>query len=417
MTMAISDERTSIWLDCDTGHDDAFAILLAVYNARANILGISTVHGNASVEHTTHNSLAVLEAMGALHVPVHKGRDKPLRRDPSFAPGIHGESGLDGVTLLPKELSASPLSESLTDVANTILEEPPNTVHIVATGPLTNIAILFSWSAELAIHIAGLHIMGGAVGGGFTDAPLGKVKGQGERFGNHSPWAEFNIYADPEAARVIFNNQRLAGKTTLVPLDLTHLVRGTTKVQHHLFGASKEIENRDRRRKLSAVRRLFQQILNFFASTYSAQFGIHDGPPLHDPIAVWSALQPDLLYDSGERYEIDVVVQEGSYDPVQNAQNNVGQTIIRPSQSGKGVRVPRGLDLDRFWIAIDEAMRTAETTVGTDGLFDSPMMGSPSVKPPAKRATSEEKETQKASLNAWRSNRQEQLRNGDSPGL
>ena len=419
--MAITDERTSIWLDCDTGHDDAFAILLAAYNAKANLLGVSTVHGNASVEHTTHNSLAVLEAIGATHVPVIKGRERPLRRDPSFAPDIHGESGLDGVTLLPSKPSASPLSESLTDVVNTILDEPPNTVHIVATGPLTNIAILFSWSAELAMHIAGLHIMGGAVGGGFTDAPMGKVEGQGERFGNWSPWAEFNIYADPEAARTVFNNKRLADKTTLIPLDLTHLVRGTSKVQQQLFGGNKMFEQSDRKRNLSSVRSLFQETLNFFASTYKAQFGIEDGPPLHDPLAVWSALQPRKFEDRhAERWEVEIVIQPGPYDLERNSQNHVGQTKIKPSRTGSGVRIPRSLDLDTFWLTIDEALRAAESMVGVNG---QPVSGSGLSTPstmspkPASATDDEEREKRKASLNAWRNSRRERLENGEMPAI
>ncbi|KAL9085015.1 MAG: hypothetical protein Q9159_004920 [Coniocarpon cinnabarinum] len=417
MATEAGDERTPIWLDCDTGHDDAFAILLAAYHPKADLLGISTVHGNASIQHTTHNSLAVLEAIGASHVPVYQGRERPLRREASFAPGIHGESGLDGVTLLPSEPAASPLSDSLTEVANTILEQPPSSVHIIATGPLTNIAILFSWSAELAMHIAGLHIMGGAIGANFTDAPMGKVEGEGERFGNHSPWAEFNIYADPEAARAIFNNKRLAEKTTLIPLDLTHLVRGTAKVQNLLFDSHRKLVHAEQKRKLSVVRSLFREVLNFFASTYKAQFGIEDGPPLHDPLAVWSALEAEQFHDTHvERWDVDVIVEQGPYDPVTDPTNHVGQTTIKQSPTADGVRIPRSLDIDLFWSSINDALQKAEETIGGEGLsIASSHSASPAAGSPNPASSAEEKEKRKASLNTWRKSRLEQLENGQMP--
>ena len=424
MNNDVFNSQMSIWLDCDTGHDDAFAILLAVYHTKANLIGISTTHGNASIEHTTHNTLAVLEAIGATHVPVIKGRDRPIRRDPSFAPDIHGESGLDGVTLLPQHPQIAPLSDSLTDAVNTILERPPNTVHIVATGPLTNIAILFSWSPELAMHIASLSIMGGAIGGGFTDAPLGEVEGEGVRFGNHSPWAEFNIYADPEAARTVFRNQTLARKTTLIPLDLTHLVRGTQEVQSRLFGFQRRVEFTDKKRRLSSVRSLMQEVLNFFATTYKSQFGIEDGPPLHDPLAVWVVLEPERWGDGGgERWDVDVVVEPGHYHPENNPKNHVGQTIIRPSANGLGVRIPRIVDINLFWNRIDDALKSAENRVESfelingDNAPNTPLGSSPSPAPsPCVNMLSDvEREKRKASLNTWRVTAQERMRQSDMP--
>lgn len=425
--MNIASGQTSIWLDCDTGHDDAFAILLAAYHSKANLIGISTTHGNASIENTTHNTLAVLEAIDATHVPVIKGRDRPLRRDPSFAPNIHGESGLDGVTLLPEHPQASPLSDSLTDAVNTILERPPNTVHIVATGPLTNIAILFSWSQELAMHIASLSIMGGALGGGFTDAPLGRVEGEGERFGNHTPWAEFNIYADPEAARTVFRNQTLAEKTTLIPLDLTHLVRGTREVQSRLFGCHRQVDYVDKTRKLSSVRSLMQEIMNFFAATYEAQFGLIDGPPLHDPLAVWVVLEPERWGDGGgERWDVDVVVEAGHYHPHKNPDSHVGQIVVKPSDTGSGVRIPRIMDIGLFWSRIDEALRAAEIRADRSGMITvnnifgspsglSPSPGSPTPSPRLNTLSAADREKRKASLNTWRVTAQERMRNSDMP--
>ena len=414
--------RTSIWLDCDTGHDDAYAVLLAAYHSKANLIGISTTHGNSNVDNTTHNTLAVLEAIGAPHVPVIKGRDKPLRRDPCHAPEIHGESGLGGVTLLPRHPKATPQTESLTDVVNTILEQPPGTVHIVAVGPLTNIAILFSWSPELALHIASLSVMGGAVGRGFTGAPMGEVEGQGPRFGNMSPWAEFNIYADPEAAKSIFKNRTLAEKTTLIPLDLTHLVRGTPSVQRLLFGENKKIEYVDNQRKLSTVRSLMQEVLNFFAATYKAELNINDGPPLHDPLAILAVLEPERFVDNnGERWDVDVVVEPGLYDPQRNPGNHVGQTVVTPSSSQRGVRIPRDLDIGLFWRRIDDALHLAELRADQDKInsvgtaFGVPPNHSATSSPRRNDSSPGELDQRIASLNTWRVTAQEQNRNSEMP--
>ena len=422
--MSDAGNQASVWLDCDTGHDDAFAILLAAYHSRINLLGVSTTHGNAPVENTTHNTLAVLDAMGASDIPVIRGRDKPLRRDPSFAADIHGETGLDGVTLLPKQPSNKLHSESLDDVANTILEQPPNTVHLVATGPLTNIAILLKWAEELTMHIASLNIMGGAIGNRFTDAPLGMVEGEGPRFGNWSPWAEFNIYADPEAAKWVFRNRTLAEKTTLIPLDVTHLVRGTDPVQSMLFGPWKHVLHNDKKRKLSSVRSLMQEILNFFASTYDKQFGISDGPPLHDPLAVFAVIEPDKFDDEdGQRWDVDIVIESGNYHPKKNPDNHVGQTIIRRSANKRGVRIPRGVDIDWFWRTIDEVLQTAETRIDCSGpiVADNNLLGfSKNEKSPSPRLsglTSDERAKRKASLNTWRVTAQERMRNVEMPQI
>lgn len=364
--MASLPDQVPIWLDCDTGHDDAYAILLAAYHPNSRLLGISTVHGNAPLSHTTNNTLSVLEAIGAQHVTVVKGKHGPIERHPSFAPDIHGASGLDGVTLL-REPHISPSQDTVEDVVQNLLSEPAGTVHLVATGPLTNIAGMLLSDPRLADHLAGLSIMGGAVGSHFTDAPLGSVEGQGERFGNWSPWAEFNIYADPDAAKVVFSNQTLAAKTTLIPLDLTHQVRGVQSVQDLLFGKAKwESSRPGAEAELPILRRLFQEVLTYFSSTYASHFAITDGPPLHDPLAVWAALHPAEFNDgNSERWTVTVDVTPGKYHMTQDPQNHRGQTVIQPSNSGQGVRIPRSLNIPRFWAAIDEALSTAAKANGS----------------------------------------------------
>ena len=173
---------------------DAYALLLSAHDPRVELLGVSTVHGNAALDQTTFNTRAILEAIGRRDVKVYSGAAKPIVRDAVHAADIHGESGLDGVTLLPQ-----PAEPAATDVDHleamyrALIATPPNTAWLVSTGTLTNIGLLFQKYTDLAAHIKGLSIMGGAVGNSFTDAPMGKVKGEGERFGNWTAYAEFNV--------------------------------------------------------------------------------------------------------------------------------------------------------------------------------------------------------------------------------
>ncbi|KAL8808601.1 MAG: hypothetical protein Q9200_004204 [Gallowayella weberi] len=236
-----NDTPNPLWLDCDPGkiiHNgsvDAFAILLAAHDPYIKLLGVSTVHGNASLARTTENAGSILTALGAQSIPYYAGAAKPFCRNAVHAPSIHGKTGLDGTDLLP-EASIGPVENgnAILAMREALGAEPAGKPWIVATGALTNVALLFATFPEVAGHIRGLSIMGGAIGNGYSDAPLGQLRGEGHRFGNHTPWAEFNIYCDPEAAQSIFSNAILTPKTTLIPLDLTHQVLATEAVQSKL---------------------------------------------------------------------------------------------------------------------------------------------------------------------------------------
>ena len=367
---------------------DAFAILLAAYHPDANLLGLSTVHGNAPVTETTPNTLAVLQAIGRSSVPVVQGNDRPLavlqaigrssvpvvqgndrplEREPSFAAEIHGESGLGlhDPSLLPKAEDRA--THNMQYAVDTLLAQPPESAWIVSTGPLTNVAYLTELEPRLVDHIRGLSVMGGAVGGDFTDAPSANLEGHGKTTGNWTPHAEFNIYADPEAARKVFSNQVLSQKTTLITLDLTHQVRGTVDVRKQLFG---EHHHREGQEGLSKLRRLMREILMYFASTYEKQQKITDGPPLHDPLAAWAAICPGSFGkkadsvnlvppDHSERWHVDIPIEPSEGDIRSDPDNHTGQTVLRRAGS-LGVRVPRSVDIPRFWNEIDEALRKAE---------------------------------------------------------
>ncbi|KAI0482355.1 Inosine/uridine-preferring nucleoside hydrolase domain-containing protein [Xylariaceae sp. FL0804] len=216
--------------------------------------------------------------------------------------------------------------------------------------------------------------MGGSVGGGFTPAPMGRV-GDRERVGNYTQWAEFNVLIDPEAAAGLFADPVLAAKITLAPLDLTHLVLATRDVQDLLLhgpgGGGGEPK--------SKLRQMLVELLNFFAGTYRDMFGIVEGPPLHDPLAVAALLAgteheiPFYDFDPKdpagpgrrERFEVRVVTEGSLEDAIAGAQT--GRTVVRLLEPGReGVRIPRGVDIDMFWRVIEECCSRADEANSKD---------------------------------------------------
>ncbi|KAF3055736.1 Uridine nucleosidase [Daldinia childiae] len=377
-------EPVPLWLDCDPGHDDVFAILLAAYHPGIRLLGLSTVHGNAPLDNTTNNARSALAAIGKHHdVRVYPGAARALQRPPVHAVDIHGETGLDGTDLLPPpppmpaaQQAEGPVS-AVDAMAQALRGCAPGTAWIAATGALTNVAELFAAHPDLVARIKGLTIMGGSVGGGFTPAVMGVVDGV-PRVGNYTQWAEFNVLIDPEAAAALFKDPVLATKITLVPLDLTHLVLATKDVQDVLlYGSASEDGDgagvREGRGK-SDLRVMLLELLNFFAGTYREVFGIIEGPPLHDPLAVAAVLEgteyeiPFYDYDPKspegpnrrERFAVEVVT-EGTLEDARERGAQTGRTIATLLPPGsEGVRIPRGLDIPLFWKVIEECCERAD---------------------------------------------------------
>ncbi|KAH9909352.1 inosine-uridine preferring nucleoside hydrolase [Xylariomycetidae sp. FL2044] len=393
-------EPVPVWLDCDPGHDDTFAILLAAHHPGIRLLGISTVHGNASLDKTTQNALSILAALGRhRETRVFPGHARALHRPAVHAAptDIHGESGLDGTDLLPRPATRADTSVTAVEaMARSLRRERPGTAWVVATGALTNVGALFRDHPDLAAHVAGLSAMGGSVGGGFTPAVMGKVDDK-ERVGNWTAWAEFNVLIDPEAAAALLGHPVLAPKITLVPLDLTHLVLATAEVQDLiLYGpegggggggggggtggdevttATAATDKKNKKGK-STLRTMLVELLNFFAETYRDVFGIVEGPPLHDPLAVAAVLTgteweiPFYDWDPKgaegpsrrERFAVDVVTEGTLEDAFAGAQT--GRTVVKlldPPGTG-GVRIPRGLDISMFWRVIEECCQRADET-------------------------------------------------------
>jgi inosine-uridine nucleoside N-ribohydrolase len=249
---------TPIILDCDPGHDDAIALLLAVASPEVELIGVTTVAGNQTLDKTTNNALRVLEFAGRDDIPVYAGADRPFIRPQDVAAHVHGESGLDGPDLPQPKQSAQP--EHAVDYLARTIREREGKVTLVPTGPLTNIGLLF------ALHPDALPeriiLMGGAIGEG-----------------NRTPAAEFNIWADPEAAQRVF----LAGlDTTMVGLDVTH--RALIKDEHT-----------ERMRDAGKVGNMVAELMDFYARFHKSRYPDLDGSPMHDPVCVAHVIDPALM--------------------------------------------------------------------------------------------------------------------------
>jgi inosine-uridine nucleoside N-ribohydrolase len=260
--------RTALWLDCDPGHDDVIAIVIA---ARfADLVGISTVAGNAPLAATTKNALISTQIFD-IDVAVHPGCDRPLVRPPVFAANIHGTSGLAGPVL--PELTRSP-----SDVhgVTAIIEATKRHrgMWLVPTGPLTNIALALRLDPTVLDRIAGISLMGG-----------------GPTFGNTTPWAEFNIWADPEAAAIVFGS---GADVVMCGLNVTHEVLLSTA-------------DADAMRTIATPRAEFvADLLTHFATAYRDVFFDDAQGPLHDPCAVLALTHPELFTFARRHVDVEL---------------------------------------------------------------------------------------------------------------
>ena len=201
-----------IILDCDPGHDDAIAILLAAGNPTVDLLGITTVAGNQTIDNVTRNALSVCTVYG-IKVPVARGADGPLVVDQVLAAEVHGETGLDGPYLPPASFELD--SRHAVDfIIDTVIAHEPKTITLVPVGPYTNIALAVRKNPRIVERVKSVIAMGGS----YTR-------------GNITPAAEFNIYVDPEAADVVF---RASWDVTMVGLDLTHQALATKELQERV---------------------------------------------------------------------------------------------------------------------------------------------------------------------------------------
>jgi inosine-uridine nucleoside N-ribohydrolase len=250
---------TLIVHDCDPGHDDVIALMLALASPEVELLGVTTVSGNGTLECTTANALRVLDHLGREDVAVAAGASRPLVRARAGGAEVHGESALDGPALPPPSRAAEP--EHAIDWLARTLSASPEPVTLVATGPLTNIALLLARHPDVEQRIARIVLMGGAVGEG-----------------NQTPAAEYNIWADPEAARRVFESGL---PITMVGLDVTHQALMTDRHARRLAEGG-------------PAGRLVAELFEFYSRFHRGRYG-WDGAPLHDPLAMAHVIDPTLL--------------------------------------------------------------------------------------------------------------------------
>jgi purine nucleosidase/pyrimidine-specific ribonucleoside hydrolase len=251
---------TPIILDCDPGHDDAVAILLAVSSPAINLLAVTTCFGNCSIEDATRNALRILTLAGATDVPVGRGAGDPLVAPLELGNYVHGKSGLDGPEMPEpafevSELSAVELMHSIISVHN----EP---VTMVVTGPMTNMAQLLRSYPGDAKNISEVIFMGGST----------------ER-GNHTPSAEFNTFADPEALQEVVDSGL---PIRMVGLNLTHQALAVPEVVERMMAMD------------HVIGKTCAEWMGFFGSSYRAVWSF-DSPPVHDPCTIAALIDPTLI--------------------------------------------------------------------------------------------------------------------------
>jgi inosine-uridine nucleoside N-ribohydrolase len=250
-------------LDCDPGHDDAIALLLALASPEVELLGVTTVAGNQTLEKTTANAIRILEFSGRIDVSVAAGADRPIVREPYVAKYVHGETGLDGPDLPPAQ--GSPLDEHAVD----FLGRYADGATVVAVGPLTNVALMLS--RYPGVRPARIVLMGGSIG-----------------LGNVTPAAEFNIWADPEAAARVFESGL---DVTMIGLDVTHEALMTKADAERLRGTGR-------------TGTLVAELWEFYNRFHSQTYGF-DGSPIHDAVALAHVFRPDLVETEHRHVEID----------------------------------------------------------------------------------------------------------------
>lgn len=249
--------KPALLLDCDPGHDDAIALIMAAHYA--DLKGVTTVSGNVPLGLTTHNALITTQILG-IDVPVHAGADRPLVAAASHAEWIHGKTGLGGPELpkVTREKAGDDAVRFIVDTARAF-----DDLWLVATGPLTNVALALRTAPDIAGKLRGIALMGGSAS-----------------FGNVTPVAEFNIWADPEAADIVF---RSGANLIMCGLNLTHQ------------WMVDEGEVAEIKRSGNSVATFVAEMLEFYIAAYARKFFGRTKGPLHDPCAVLAVTHPERL--------------------------------------------------------------------------------------------------------------------------
>ena len=303
-------------IDCDPGHDDAIALILA--HRHAEVVGVTTVSGNAPLQATTANALMVTALLGA-DTPVHCGAARPLVGEPAHAAAVHGESGLGGVARLAHQ--RRPASD---DAVGFLLDAADEALWVVAVGPLTNLALALERDPTWGRRLAGISIMGGS-----TD------------IGNVTRVAEFNIFADPEAAARVF---ACGARLTMCGLNLTRQLRSNDALAERLS------------RTDSPLAQFAAQSFDDLHDRIEGLTGVREAA-LHDPCAVLAVTHPELLETRRQAVSVEL-----------NGDLTRGMTVVdqRPQPAGGGtpkrgadaptVNVAYGIDAPAAMAVVMEAL-------------------------------------------------------------
>ena len=300
-------------LDCDTGHDDAIALMVASKHPDIELLGVTVVAGNQTLPKTLKNTLNVADHLG-LDVPVYGGMSLPLVREQYVADDVHGETGLDGPVFGELHKKAED-KHAVLYLIDTLMASDGD-ITLVPVGPLTNIATAMRMEPRIIPKIQEIVLMGGAVG-----------------LGNASPAAEFNIYADPEAAHVVFTS---GIKITMMPLDLTNTALANMQIIERMEGIGNK------------AGKLFGDIMRFTFSSQAVN-GL-DAGPVHDVTAVTYLVAPELYRTQDMFVEIDT----NRYGP------GYGRTICDANNRyhrKPNATVGLSIDLDRFWDLVEDTLK------------------------------------------------------------
>jgi inosine-uridine nucleoside N-ribohydrolase len=307
---------TPIILDCDPGHDDMVAILLAAANPAIDLRAITTVAGNGTLEQTTRNALLTCTHAGIRDVPVAAGNAGPLLGGAAqIAEKVHGESAMDGAELGEPDVALD--DRHAIDLMADVLRAAPAPVTLVPTGPLTNVAMLLRRHPELAERVGAVVLMGGAIA-----------------TGNWRPLAEFNMWADPEAAHVVFSSGL---DVTMCGLDVTHQALATDEVLGQLRAIGTPLAG------------IVVELLGFFAERYRRLWDF-PAAPVHDPVAVARVIDPAIVRCVPAHVAVEL---DGTHTR--------GATVVdRYGVTGQAPNAQVALDLDHegFWALVIEAVRT-----------------------------------------------------------
>lgn len=307
-------EKRKIILDCDPGHDDAIAIMLAAKSPLIDLLGITVVAGNQTLDKTVTNTLNVCQHLG-IDVPIYKGCGQPMIRDKQIiAPEIHGESGLDGPLFAPLTRRVEP-KHAVLYLAETLLQSDGD-ITVVTTGPMTNLAMAIRLYPEILPKIKEIVLMGGTY-----------------QLGNMTPAAEFNIFADADAAHVAFTCGR---KITMVGLDVSRKALCLPSVMERMSKIG------------TSASKLFIEIMTFFNTTQKQVFG-WDGGPLHDPITIAFLIDPTVLTVKEMFTQIDIRGEQSYGRTNCDFFHNSGQ---KPNSF-----VATDINVAKFWDIIEAGLR------------------------------------------------------------